>query len=305
MEILGKVIQKQAVIPANDYDEIRKYYSVAGPDYEVWSPDFNMHFGYCRSFRNLFSLKTMLENMNDEVISLLQIDPGERAHLADLGCGVGTVARFAAKRYPKARITGVTIVDYQVQKGSELIRKDGLQDRVKLLISNFEDLGVPDHTFSHAYAIESACHARGADKALFIEELSRTLKPGGRFCIADGFLKHSGRRPRLFNHLYRKILKCWALPSFATLEAFRHKLEAEGLTNIKVREISMRIAPSVAYVPWTCLKFFAREIWKNKSLRMKPERWNNVYGPLLGMLLGLYRKHFGYYIISGEKRNDR
>ena len=71
--------------------------------------------------------------------------------------------------------------------------------------------------------------------------------------------------------------------------------------DIKVEEISLRIAPSVAYVPYTCIKFFIKELWKNKSLRMKKERWNNVYGPLLGMILGLYRKHFGYYIISGKK----
>jgi hypothetical protein len=63
----------------------------------------------------------------------------------------------------------------------------------------------------------------------------------------------------------------------------------------------MRIAPSVAYVPWTCVKFFAKEIWRTKTIRLKKERWNNIKAPLLGMILGLFRKHFGYYIISGVK----
>ncbi len=79
-------------------------------------------------------------------------------------------------------------------------------------------------------------------------------------------------------------------------------LKRQGLQNITIKEISLRIAPSVSYVPWTCLKFFVKELWKNKSLRMKKERWHNVYAPVLGMILGLYRKHFGYYIISGKKK---
>jgi hypothetical protein len=36
---------------------------------------------------------------------------------------------------------------------------------------------------------------------------------------------------------------------------------------------------------------------------MKKERWHNVYAPLLGMLVGLFRKKFGYYLITGEKPN--
>ncbi len=31
----------------NSYSEIEKYYDVAGPDYEMWSKNFNIHFGYC------------------------------------------------------------------------------------------------------------------------------------------------------------------------------------------------------------------------------------------------------------------
>ena len=82
---------------------------------------------------------------------------------------------------------------------------------------------------------------------------------------------------------------------------FKEQLEKNGLCDIEIKEISLKIAPSVSYVPWTCVKFFVKEILKNRSLRMKRERWHNVYAPVLGMILGLYRKHFGYYIISGRK----
>jgi MPBQ/MSBQ methyltransferase len=138
-------------------------------------------------------------------------------------------------------------------------------------------------------------------KELFVAEMARILKTGGRFCIADGFLKHDKKLPWLFTKIYRKIIDCWALPCFGNLDEFKNMLAKYGLTEIKTEEISMRIAPSVAYVPWTCIKFFATELWRKKSFKLKKERWNNVIAPVLGMILGLYRKHFGYYIISGVK----
>lgn len=289
------------IITENDYTDIKEYYAVAGPDYEMWSKQFNMHFGYVKSLTDIFSLEKMLVNMNDEVLKQLQIDPTKKVNIADLGCGVGTVARHTAKKFPLSIITGITIVDYQIEKGKSLIKKENLENQVSLIKDNFEDLHFADETFTHAYALESACHANGNDKELFIAEMARVLKKGGRFCIADGFLKNTKNPPRLFTYLYNKIIKFWAVPSFASITEFENKLKEYGLKNIQVREISYRIAPSVAYVPWTCLKFFATEIWRNKSLRMKKERWHNVYAPVLGMILGLYRKRFGYYIISGEK----
>lgn len=299
-----EVTSKKAILNPvynDEYSAIKQYYAIAGPDYETWSKNFNMHFGYCKKFTEIFSLEKMLVNMNEEVLKQLEIDSTKKSYIADLGCGVGTVARHAAQKFLFAKITGITIVDSQIEKGNSLIKRDGLENKVSMIKDNFENLHFDNDTFTHAYALESACHAGGSDKELFIKEMTRVLKSGGRFCIGDGFLKHNKKFPWLFSFLYKKIIKYWALPCFGNINAFEKKLRENGLTDITIKEISYRIAPSVAYVPWTCIKFFAKEIWKNKSLRMKKERWHNVYAPLLGMILGLYRRHFGYYIISGKK----
>lgn len=283
------------------YARIRDYYNIAGPDYAAWSRDFNMHFGYCKYFTDIFSLEKMLCRMNDEVLNHLQLPADKPIHIADLGCGIGTVARYTAKKYPRARITGTTIADFQVEKGTGFIIKEQLTKKVNIIKDNFEHSGLPDAHFNFAYVLESACHARGSNKELFIAEMARILKTGGRFCIADGFIKHDRKLPWLFKKLNHKIINCWVLPCFGNLNEFKAALLKYGLKDIETEEISLRIAPSVAYVPWTCLKFLVKELWRNKSLRLKKERWNNVIAPLLGMVLGLYRKHFGYYIISGSK----
>lgn len=284
------------------YRDIAQYYTIAGPDYETWSRNFNMHFGYYRRFSDFFSLEKMLVNMNDEVLSHLGLDRDQPSRVADLGCGMGTVARYAVRHFPLAQVTGFTIVDDQVIKAAQFNTEQGLEDRVSVVKGNFEALAIASGTFTHAYAIESACHAASPGKQLFISELARILKKGGRFCITDGFLKNTGPKPRLFRWLYRKMMNYWAVPGFACISDFEAALKAQGLQQIQVREISWRIAPSVAYVPLKCLQFLLSALRKNKGLRhLEKERWHNVYAPLLGMFIGLYRRHFGYYMISGEK----
>lgn len=283
------------------YADVQQYYGVAGPDYETWSKNFNMHFGYCRKFSDIFFLEKMLSRMNDAVLDRLDIDTVKEPIIADLGCGMGTVARHTVKRYPQSKVIAVTIVDQQIEKGNKLNETQGLEKKVQMVKDNFENLHFEDETFTHAYAIESACHAGSPGKELFIAEMARILKQGGRFCIADGFLKNNKKKPWLFNWLYKRIVSYWAVPGFACVKDFENKLREYGLQNITIKEISYQIAPSVAYVPFICLKFFIKELWKNRSLRIQKERWHNVYAPLLGMVMGLYRKHFGYYIISGEK----
>ncbi len=302
METADATSLQPAPLPANQvYKEIQQYYDVAGPDYATWSPDFNMHFGYCRKFSDIFSLQKMLRNMNDLVLEQLHIHPVNPSHIADLGCGMATVARHFAKKLPLSHITAVTIVDFQVQKGRQMNKEQGLEEQVTIVNENFEQLHLANESFTHVYALESACHASSEHKERFIAEMAKILKKGGRFCIADGFLKSKGKKPRLFNWLCKRIANYWAVPGFANIDDFEMKLKEYGLKNIQVREISYRIAPSVFYVPLVCVKFFFKEIWRNRSLRMKKERWHNVYAPLLGMFMGMYRRHFGYYIISGDK----
>ncbi len=203
-----------------DYEDITTYYNVAGPDYEAWSKNFNMHFGYCKSLTDIFFLERMLVNMNGEVLKQLQIDPVLNTTIADLGCGVGTVARQAARQFPLAKITGITIADYQIQKGRLLIEKENLTAQVSIIKDNFENLHISDESFTHVYALESACHASGAGKKFFVSEMARVLKTGGRFCIADGFLKHNRKLPRFFFFLYKNIFNYWAIPCFVNIIEF-------------------------------------------------------------------------------------
>jgi MPBQ/MSBQ methyltransferase len=198
-------------------------------------------------------------------------------------------------------VIGVTIVDSQIAYGNMLSARMNLQTRVQLMRENYENMSFEDQAFDAAYAIESMCHAQGDGKSVFVTEMARVLKPGGRFVVLDGFLKTPGPMPYVMEVAYRHLCRCWALPCLATLGKFEDNLKLAGFKNIQMEEISWRVAPSVAYVPFVTLKFLIQQFWKRKSLALAPERWNNLASSLLTMFLGLWRHRVGYYVVSGEK----
>ena len=55
--------------------EMIDFYNEASEDYEFWSNDFNMHFGYFIPFRtNVLKRDTMLNEMNNQVLKRLSFD---------------------------------------------------------------------------------------------------------------------------------------------------------------------------------------------------------------------------------------
>jgi len=278
-----------------------EYFEKAGLDYYYWDRSFNMHFGYYRAGLNPFKLPDLLNQMNREVMNRLELAQHPDPLVLDLGCGLGAASRFMARTLDKGLFNGFTITPWQVEFGNQLTHEEGLDHSVRLYEADFAHLPVGSHCADAAFAIESACYARGRDKMELAEELYRVLRPGGRFVITDGFRKHSQPLPGWLEKVYRKNMDCWALKELADIQLFIKTLKKVGFRNIKVEEASWRVAPSFAHIPFVTLRYYW-DIWRKKELaHLDRQRKNNALAPALGMIMGLSRRHFGYYIISGEK----
>ena len=96
--------------------EMVDFYNEATEDYEFWSNDYNMHFGYFIPFKtNPFKRDSMLNEMNNQVTKRLNINKTKN-RLIDLGCGMGATMRYALKNYKNVVAYGVTLSDFQVKK---------------------------------------------------------------------------------------------------------------------------------------------------------------------------------------------
>ena len=274
--------------------EMVDFYNEATEDYEFWSKDFNMHFGYYIPFKtNPFKRDAMLNQMTNQVISRFNYT-NKKATLIDLGCGMGGSMRYAIKKHKNLTAFGVTLSDFQVKKGNTLLK--GLKGTI--LKENYNNTSFKSNSFNSALAIESFCHSGHSKTAL--KEAYRILKPDGKLVIADAFLKkeetelcYGGK------YAYHKLCSHWSLEKLETKNNMVKKLQSVGFKNIKTEDASLRVAPSVLHVPFTIIGFFIKNMITLKGF--KKESLHNLQGSFYALLSGLHMKSFGYYIITCTK----
>jgi MPBQ/MSBQ methyltransferase len=279
---------------------LEQYYREAGPDYAAWSREFNMHFGYYRAGMNPLHRETMLEQMNSEVLARLNLQGISEPRLLDLGCGLGATLRSFARRVPQAWLLGITRVPWQVDNARALNCAAGCGERLRVVEGDYEETTLPSASYDGVYALESSCHAHGADKKALLTEAHRLLRPGGRIVVADGFLATSRFANALQERIYRKLCECWVIEQLAQLDLFKARLEALSFTDIVVEHLQMRVAPSVAHIPWVTLKFLSTEVLFGPG-KMTRARWNNVLAPVLLPLVSAPLGPMTYCMIAATK----
>jgi cyclopropane fatty-acyl-phospholipid synthase-like methyltransferase len=280
---------------------LEQYYSEAGPDYAAWSREFNMHFGYYRAGANPLDREAMLEQMNAEVLARLDVDGIAEPHLLDLGCGLGATLRSFARRLPRAELTGITRVPWQVEHARTLNEAACCGERVCVIEGDYEDASrLEDSSYDGVYALESSCHAHGADKGILLGEAHRLLRSGGRLVVSDGFLSSGRFVGSLQERIYRKLCECWVIEELARLDLFTSRLEQIGFREITVEHLQMHVAPSVAHVPWVTLKFLLTDVVFGQRA-MTRARWNNVLAPVLLPLVSAPLGPMVYCMITARK----
>ena len=245
----------QAKTTTESVKQLIRYFTESGPDYEDWSPHYHMHFGFYRRGMNPFNREAMLQEMSRQVLLRLGIGCQQKAYLLDMGCGLGATSRYAPRLLRRAHITGITLVPWQVKQARLMTEIAQLHDRVRFFKADYTNTFFPDNHFDGLYAIESMCYASGLDKADFVHEAYRLLKPGQKLVVSDGFYKHTKPMNRFLRFCSERSSRYWALDTFAALEAYTEKLQQAGFHDIVVEEVSWRLVPSLLHVPMVALKF--------------------------------------------------
>lgn len=278
--------------PATD-ERVIDHFHASAALYKVWSPEGHLHFGYWGKGAGFFDRKAMLETMTHAVVRELRPLPSQR--FADLGCGYGSSARLVAGTYAVG-VDAFTVVPEQVTEGQAEADREGAD--VRMHLHDFRRTELPDASRDGVYALESLCYDDDQDKAEVLVEAARILKPGGRIALTDGFILHEpkGWRQRMMLTTERG----WAVPCFPRFDAFVKAMERVGFTNIQVRDLSWRVAPSAFHgfplLAWTWL----RDVLGTQ--RLDPLERAHLLSCLNGILLGTQRDVFRYLLVTATKR---
>lgn len=111
------------------------------------------------------------------------------AAILDLATGTADFAIAAAKRFPRARVTGLDSTPAMLEGGRRKVVRARLADRVALVEGDAEALDLPVCTFEVAmcaFGFRNFPHPQTA-----LESVSQVLKPGGKLLILEFFRNES------------------------------------------------------------------------------------------------------------------
>lgn len=110
-----------------------------------------------------------------ELIDLAGFTPD--MHILDVGCGIGGSTRRLAHE-TGCRVTGIDLSEEYIDVSRRLTELLGMQDRVDFLACSALDLPFDDHSFDGVWSLQMNMNVE--DKAAWMVETHRVLKPGGR-----------------------------------------------------------------------------------------------------------------------------
>lgn len=241
--------------------DIAQYYDLSEVHYKLfWNLDQSksLHYGYWdASTRNLHEA---LLNSNRVLAARAQITANDV--VLDAGCGVGGSTVWLAKNIG-CKTTGITLSEKQAARATEHAAAQGVSGLVTFDVKDYTSTGFEGNSFSVVWAMETVCHAQ--EKADFLREAERLLRPGGRLIVAD-FFKKEGLHGKDAQQM-RDWANGWAVPDYATWEEFAQKLEDAGFRNIQVHDATLAVMPSI------------RRLYRAYLLGVIPSRLYNLFHP--------------------------
>jgi sterol 24-C-methyltransferase len=180
---------------------VDSYYDLSTLFYE-WGWGASFHFAYRYCFESFAESIRRHEYYLASKLGLY--GPRNSRHVLDVGCGIGGPLRNIS-RFTGMSVTGLTLNQYQVDRGNELCQADSVVASTSRLVQgDFMAMPFPDLNFDAAYAIEATCHA--PDRVGVYSEVFRVLKPGAVFalyewCMTDAYIpgnpKHESSKKKI------------------------------------------------------------------------------------------------------------
>ncbi|MGD1004628.1 MAG: class I SAM-dependent methyltransferase [Methanoregulaceae archaeon] len=116
------------------------------------------------------------DHIHKGVLGLVNVESAP-VSILDVGCGTGRLLRKARERWPNARLIGVDPAEGMVKK-ARLMMPDST-----FMVSPAESISLPDMSVDLVFSTASFHH--WSDQLQGMDEISRVLRPGGQFLLAD------------------------------------------------------------------------------------------------------------------------
>lgn len=186
--LLGMIPELIMHSRSQDEEQVRDHYD-RGDDFYGWFLGPRMI--YTSGIINDTTKEETLEELQDNKLAIVceKIELKKDESLLDIGCGWGTLARFASKNYG-ANVTGVTLGRNQTAWGNTAMRNAGIpEEQSKILCMDYRDIPVPAGGYDKITCLEMAEHVGVRHLGGFFSQVYNMLEDDGTF-----FLQIAGLR---------------------------------------------------------------------------------------------------------------
>ncbi|KAK3400983.1 S-adenosyl-L-methionine-dependent methyltransferase [Sordaria brevicollis] len=163
---------------SQDEEQVRDHYD-RGDDFYSWFLGPRMI--YTSGIISDPTKEETLEELQDNKLAIVceKADLKEGETLLDIGCGWGTLARFASVNYG-VKATGVTLGRNQTAWGNKALRSAGIpEEQSKILCMDYRDIPVPEGGYSKITCLEMAEHVGVRHFKGFMKQVYNMLDDDG------------------------------------------------------------------------------------------------------------------------------
>ncbi|KAL1862485.1 Sphingolipid C9-methyltransferase 2 [Diaporthe australafricana] len=208
-------------------EQVRDHYD-RGDDFYAWflGPRMIYTSGIISDINAEESLEQLQDNKLAIVCEKIGLKKGER--LLDIGCGWGTLARFASANYG-AKATGITLGRNQTAWGNNAMRKVGVpEEQSNILCMDYRDIPVPQGGYNKITCLEMAEHVGVRHFSKFLKQVHDMLDDDGVFFLQIAGLRKSWQYEDLIWGLFMNKYVFPGADASTPLGWFVDKLEGAG-----------------------------------------------------------------------------
>lgn len=213
-----------------DKDFIRFHYDLSNEFYRLFlDPEMQYSCGYFTRWEN--SLEKAQQDKLDMICRKLRLQPGDR--FLDIGCGWGGLLCYAAQNYG-VKAHGVTLSREQFNFSREKIKKLGLDERVKVNLTNYNELTGEYDKISSIGMYE---HLGLAHYRSYFDKVRSLLRDRGIF-LNHGITRRAKHSKRHFNKITpgRRFILKYIFPG-SELDHIGHTLEVMEACGFEIHDV--------------------------------------------------------------------
>ncbi|CAN8096353.1 unnamed protein product [Discula destructiva] len=212
---------------SQDEEQVRDHYD-RGDDFYAWflGPRMIYTSGIISDINKEETLEELQDNKLAIVCEKIGLKAGDK--LLDLGCGWGTLARFASANYG-AKVTGITLGRNQTAWGNNALRKVGVSDeQSNILCMDYRDTPIPEGGYDKITCLEMAEHVGVRHFGKFLKQVYDMLDDDGVFYLQIAGLRKSWQYEDLIWGLFMNKYVFPGADASTPLGWFIDKLEGAG-----------------------------------------------------------------------------